>query len=317
MNLNEMIHQYLIQCELQNNLNKKTLKAYETDLNQFLDFVSTNVMLEAELEGKTFYEKQKIVEFIRSLNQMNYAVKTIKRKIASLKAFFSYLNYEDIIDLNPFYKIKLKIKEPFILPKIIPLQEIETLFNHIYSLREKLNQNSYRYREVIRDIAVLELLIGTGIRVSELCELKKENISYANHMIKIYGKGAKERTIPIYHPHTLSALHQYENAFSDIMPHVDYFFINKRKNKISDQSIRNMIDKYCEEAHISLHITPHMFRHTFATMLLDNDVDSRNIQIILGHSNITTTQIYTHLSSNKKTEIMKHKNPRSKFIINK
>ena len=241
----------------------------------------------------------------------------MNRKIASLKAFFSYLNNEDIIEFNPFQKIKIKIKEPFILPKIIPIKELSILFKYIYQEIQLCDNVSYRYKELVRDKALLELLIGTGMRISEACKLKKENIVYSRNVIKINGKGAKERIIPICYPSLIDSLRLYSETFSEELTKSDYFFINKRKNRLSSQSVRNMIKKYCLLTNIDLHITPHMFRHTFATMLLDQDVDIRHIQVLLGHSNIITTQIYTHVTSSKKDEIMKYKNPLSKININK
>ncbi len=304
MKLDEMIKKYLLKCELQNNLDFKTLKAYRIDLEQFAKFMDNN---------DDFFTKDNVNEYIYSLTSKKYAIKTIKRKIASLKAFFSYLNHEDIIELNPFYKIKLRIKEPFILPKIIPVKELKALFDYISHELDEYDNKSYRYKEVIRDRAMLELLIGTGIRISEACTLKKENVMYSSNIIKIYGKGAKERIIPIYCSSLLESLEIYENIFAEEIKKSQYFFVNKRKNRLSSQSVRNMIKKYCKLAKIDLHITPHMFRHTFATMLLDKDVDTRYIQMLLGHSNIITTQIYTHVTSNKKNEIMKYKNPRSQI----
>ena len=304
MKLDEMIKKYLLKCELQNNLDFKTLKAYRIDLEQFAKFMDNN---------DDFFTKDNVNEYTYSLTSKKYAIKTIKRKIASLKAFFSYLNHEDIIELNPFYKIKLRIKEPFILPKIIPVKELKALFDYISHELDEYDNKSYRYKEVIRDRAMLELLIGTGIRISEACTLKKENVMYSSNIIKIYGKGAKERIIPIYCSSLLESLEIYENIFAEEIKKSQYFFVNKRKNRLSSQSVRNMIKKYCKLAKIDLHITPHMFRHTFATMLLDKDVDTRYIQMLLGHSNIITTQIYTHVTSNKKNEIMKYKNPRSQI----
>lgn len=308
MDLKELIFQYLSNCEFKNNLDKKTLKAYSIDLGQFSIF----------MRGKDdFFTKERINNYIYELKDKNYSIKTIKRKIASLKAFFSYLNYEDIIELNPFYNIKIRIKEPFILPKIIPIKELSTLFKYLYLEMKLCDKDSYRYKELVRDIAMLELLIGTGMRISEACMLKTENVMYSINMVKIYGKGAKERIIPIYYPSLIGALKLYSDVFSIELNKSEYFFINKRKNRLSSQSVRNMIKKYCKLSNIYLNITPHMFRHTFATMLLDQDVDIRYIQILLGHTNILTTQIYTHVTSNKKNEIMKYKNPLSKIDANK
>ena len=278
MNLNKLILKYLLLCEVQNNLDKKTLKAYRIDLEQFRKFM---------VDKRDFNSKENISKYICELKYNNYAVKTIKRKIASLKAFFSYLNNEDIIEYNPIQKIKIKIKEPFILPKIIPIRELSILFKYIYQEIQLCDNVSYRYRELVRDRALLELLIGTGMRISEVCMLKKDSLML------------------------------YSETFSEELIESDYFFINKRKNRLSSQSVRYMIKKYCLLANINLHITPHMFRHTFATVLLDQDVDTRHIQVLLGHSSIVTTQIYTHVTSSKKNEIMKYKNPLSKININK
>ena len=308
MTLKSLVRNYLGNCEGQNNLDKKTVKAYKIDLEQFILFMNGI---------DDFYKKDEVVRYIQHLNSLNFKVKTIKRKIASVKAFFSYLDYEEIIEINPFYKIKLKIKEPLILPKTISIKDIEKLFEYIYIEKNKYNENSYKYKKIVRDIAVLEVLIGTGIRISELCNIKKENMTYINNEIKIYGKGAKERIIPIYNKDTVAALRIYEKVFYKEICDSDYFFVNKRKNRLSSQSVRNMIKKHCKKINIDKNITPHMFRHTFATMLLDDDVDIRSIQMLLGHSSIITTQIYTHVRSNKKSQIMKNKNPRRRIVFNK
>lgn len=308
MDLKKLISEYLIKCELQNNLNVKTIKAYRIDLEQFYEFV---------LDKNDFYKKENLNEYINSLKNKKYATKTIKRKIASLKAFFSYLNYEDIIDMNPFYKIRLRIKEPFILPKTISVKELSSLFKYISIELEKADKNSYRYKEIVRDNLVLELLIGTGMRISEICKVKKDDILYSMNALKINGKGAKERIVPIYSQSLLSSLKLYDEVYQEELKNSDYFFMNKRKNRLSSQSVRNMIKKYCKLANIEKIITPHMFRHTFATMLLDQEVDSRYIQMLLGHASIMTTQIYTHVSMNKKKEIMKYKNPRLQIDTNK
>ena len=161
------------------------------------------------------------------------------------------------------------------------------------------------------------MLITTGIRVSELCDLRKNDIMFSMNMIKIYGKGSRERIIPIYYHTLIDAIQLYLDVFSEELIQSEYFFLNKRKKRLSAQSVRNMLKKYCVLLNINQNITPHMFRHTFATMLLDQDVDCRYIQRILGHSSILTTQIYTHVTSNKLNQIMQYKNPRSKIGSNK
>lgn len=303
MNLEHLINIYLEHCSIQNNLSFKTLKAYKTDLSQFREFTKDN----------DFLNKSNIEDYIAYLKSLSYKIKTIKRKIASLKAFFSFLNYQDYIEFNPFYKIKLKIKDSFMLPKIITIDDLNKLFNIIEENIEITNNSKYVYKELLRDRAILELLLASGMRIGELCTLKRSNIMYSSNLIKIKGKGSKERMIPIYHPRLIDDLIAYEKAFDEELKCSEYFFISKRKNRISCQSVAYMIKKYSRLAGIGINITPHMFRHTFATMLLEQDVDSRQIQLILGHSSIYTTQIYTHISSKKKNDIMKYKNPLSKI----
>lgn len=308
MNLETLINDYIKMCSLQNNLDKKTIKAYKSDLNQFRNYVKNE---------NIFYTKNIIVKYIFFLNNKKYAVKTVKRKIASLKAFFTYLSYEDLIEINPFHKIKLKLKEPLILPKTVSLNILQALFQYIYDEKNKYKSYSNKYIEIIRNIIILEILLGTGIRISELCNIKQENINIQKKYIKIYGKGSKERIMPVFNENLWNLIDEYQNLYIDKLKHSKYFFINRLGNKLSDQSVRNMIKKIAKNVGINLNITPHMFRHSFATMLLEEDVDIRNIQQLLGHSSITTTQIYTHITSNKKLEIMRDKNPRNKLIINK
>lgn len=303
MNLEHLINIYLEHCSIQNNLSFKTLKAYNSDLSQFKEFMNDN----------DFLDKSNLEDYIAYLKSMSYKIKTIKRKIASLKAFFSFLTYQEYIEFNPFYKIKVKIKESFVLPKIITIEDLNKLFNVIEENIEITNNSKYAYKELLRDRAILELLLASGIRIGELCALKRNNIMYSSNLIKIKGKGSKERMIPIYHPRLIDDLIMYEKAFDEELKCSEYFFISKRKNRISCQSVAYMIKKYSRLAGIGINITPHMFRHTFATMLLEQDVDSRQIQLILGHSSIYTTQIYTHISSKKKNDIMKYKNPLSKI----
>lgn len=303
MNLEHLINIYLEHCSIQNNLSFKTLKAYKNDLSQFKEFMNDN----------DFLNKSNIEDYIAYLKSMSYKTKTIKRKIASLKAFYSFLTYQEYIEINPFYKIKVKIKDSFVLPKIITIDDLNKLFTVIEESIEITNNSKYAYKELLRDRAILELLLASGMRIGELCALKRSNIMYSSNLIKIKGKGSKERMIPIYHPRLINDLIMYEKAFDEELKWSEYFFISKRKNRISCQSVAYMIKKYSRLAGIGINITPHMFRHTFATMLLEQDVDSRQIQLILGHSSIYTTQIYTHISSKKKNDIMKYKNPLSKI----
>ena len=308
MYLDEIIEEYLVKCKYQKNLDDKTIKAYKIDLMQFETFSRNK---------SDYMSKECIESFLSELQSKQYAVKTLKRKAASLKVFFSYLNDEEIVLLNPFNKIKIKLREPIVLPKTISMKNLSSLFNYIEDNLEEVKIHSYKYKEIVRDRLILELLITTGIRVSELCNLKKDDVMFSMNIIKIYGKGSRERIIPIYYHTLIDSIQLYLDVFSEELIESEYFFLNKRKKRLSAQSVRNMLKKYCVLLNINQNITPHMFRHTFATMLLDQDVDCRYIQRILGHSSILTTQIYTHVTSNKLNQIMQYKNPRSKIGSNK
>ena len=170
-------------------------------------------------------------------------------------------------------------------------------------------------KNTLRDIAVIELLFATGMRISELCSLKMGDVNLYDRSILIYGKGSKERKIQIGNDDVIHVLEEYKAAFLSEIQSCNHFFANLSGEALSDQSIRRMINKYTSLASIELHITPHMFRHTFATSLLEADVDIRYIQEILGHSSITVTEIYTHVTMSKQRNILTTKHPRKNFQI--
>ncbi len=170
-------------------------------------------------------------------------------------------------------------------------------------------------KNAIRNIAVLELLFATGARVSEICTLTPDAVDLTNHTVKIFGKGSRERIIQIENPDVLKALNRYYDTFSADISESGFFFVNKLHQRLTEQSVRVMINKQAAAIGYEKHITPHMFRHSFATLLLEEDVDIRYIQKILGHSSIATTQIYTHVSMAKQKQILSVKHPRNKIII--
>ena len=305
--LEDLTKNYLGFCEYQKNLNEKTLKAYIIDLNQFTCFVK-------ESDGEL--NKTNISYYITYLHK-TYKPKTIKRKIACLKAFCNYLEYEEIIEKSPFSKMKIKFQEPSLLPKTIPLGTIQAVLCTAYRELQRDNNTAFYNRTVLRDIAILELLFATGVRVSELCSLNISDVNLFEGHIKIFGKGSKERIVQIGNEDVLFSLNEYSNAFSRSKSMENSFFVNRLGNRLSEQSVRFMINKYVDISGVEMHITPHMYRHSFATLLLEEDVDIRYIQRLLGHSSIVTTQIYTHVTSNKQKSILISKHPRNKVIINK
>ena len=294
------IDEFLNYCRYHKKLSDKTIRAYKIDLSQYGVFSN-------ELS------KQALWDYIEYLNK-KYKPKTAKRKLATLKAFIHFLLLQDLIDFNPFDKLETTIKEPLLLPKTIPLGVIAKLISFSYQ-QIVFAKSDYQIRSAVRNTAILELLFATGARVAEICTLRSDNVDLLGNSVKFYGKGSKERIIPIENFAVLSILRKYHSLFEKEIPDSGYFFVNKLGRRMTEQSVRNMINFYCKQCGVDMHITPHMFRDSFATLLLEEDVDIRYIQRMLGHSSITTTQIYTHVTSAKQKEILKTKHPRNKLNI--
>ena len=294
------IDEFLNYCRYHKKLSDKTIRAYKIDLSQYGVFSN-------ELS------KQALWDYIEYLNK-KYKPKTAKRKLATLKAFIHFLLLQDLIDFNPFDKLETTIKEPLLLPKTIPFGVIAKLISFSYQ-QIVFAKSDYQIRSAVRNTAILELLFATGARVAEICTLRSDNVDLLGNSVKFYGKGSKERIIPIENFAVLSILRKYHSLFEKEIPDSGYFFVNKLGRRMTEQSVRNMINFYCKQCGVDMHITPHMFRHSFATLLLEEDVDIRYIQRMLGHSSITTTQIYTHVTSAKQKEILKTKHPRNKLNI--
>lgn len=300
--IGKYLQQYLENCTKQKCLDPKTVKAYGIDLKQFQNLTKDVDEL----------SKKALTDYIAFLHQ-TYKPKTAKRKIASVKAFFNYLVYEEIIEQNPFLKIQIKFQEPKLLPRTIPQTLIQKLFSGLYSDLYRSKKDTYTEKTVLRDICILELLFATGMRISELCHLHPNDFDWELKRIRVYGKGNKERVIQICNDEIVKLLQRYRYNQRTLINETDYFFVNRMNRRLSEQSVRLMICKYAQKINSPLHITPHMFRHTFATALLEENVDIRYIQKMMGHSSITTTEIYTYVTSSKQNEILKTQHPRNKM----
>lgn len=301
MRLEDKLAAYLEYCEYRKQLDKKTLKAYRIDLRQYFEHVNADEP-----------DKEKIEEFVTYLHK-SYKQKTVKRKIASMKAFYNYLEECEIIAESPFRKIKVKFKESVTLPRIIPREEIEKLLNHMYQC---LNENDkVSHKHMLRDVAVIEVFFATGARVYEISNIREDSINLNMGLIKLFGKGGKERYVQISNTSILEVLRKYYDENEQAIKKSGYFFVNNRESRYTEQSIRLMLKKYTKQAGIERNITPHMFRHSFATYLIEEGVDVSCVQQILGHSSIKTTQIYIHIAAKKQAEILKELHPRNNMKI--
>jgi len=302
--LKQAITDYLAYCENQKKLSAKSIKAYTIDLEQLRQHaVSENIPV-----------KTVISAYITHLHKA-YSPRTVKRKIASTRAFLNFLEFEDIIHENPMKRIKTKFQIPQMLPRTIPLNIIECILRTAYQEIKKA-KTVYALNTGMRNAAMLELLFATGLRVSELCSINTEHINLGDGKIIIMGKGAKERVLQIGNQEVLSILRNYAEANAVQICKSGCFFVNRFSSRISEQSVRFLIKRLCAKAAIGQNITPHMFRHSFATLLLEEDVDIRYIQRMLGHSSILTTQIYTQVTVEKQRQILTTKHPRNKFFVN-
>jgi integrase/recombinase XerD len=309
--LEEVMADFLFHCRVEKNLSIHTIKAYTQDLKQFFTYLSVN----GKVMDMKKIDKQILRGYLQQLHETG-KVKTVKRKIATLKAIFTYLEFEDRISVSPFRKMRIKIKEPLQLPGVLTLNEIKTLFQTVYKVRRACSDAAtYTYKSIVRGIVVLELLFATGIRVSELCNLKKIDVNIEQKYIKVNGKGSRERVIQVCSQEIIAILEEYMDLFHQSASWFSYFFINRLGRRLSEQSVRFMIKKYARLSNIKKEVTPHMFRHTFATLLLEEEVDIRYIQQLLGHSTITTTQIYTHITRHKQKEILTTRHPRGSFKV--
>ncbi len=296
MEIREEMEQYLEFCQYRKELSRNTVKAYRIDLEQFLHYVKEDTLLRSKIEA-----------YITELHK-KYKQKTVKRKIASIKAFYQYLEEEERMkESNPFTKIRVKFKEAESLPRIIPRNEIEKLLNCMYAIIDHSEKKSTIYR----DLTIVEIFFATGARVYEISNLKRQDIDLDNGIIRIFGKGSKERCVQIGNHDILELMKAYYQMNQEVIEQCGFFFVNQQGKRFSEQSIRRMLRKYSCQAGVSIHITPHMFRHSVATYLLEEGVDIMYIQKLLGHSSIKTTQIYLHIASKKQMEILRERHPRN------
>lgn len=296
-NLSNWIHDYIEVCTYEKNLSPNTVRAYQIDLKQFEAFIG-NHAIDLEI----------LNQYVKYLNS-HYAPRSVKRKLASVSAFLHELELNGTIPDDPFKKLHVNIHAPKQLPRIIPEQTVKDILQSAY------DAYAPNRKESLRDILVLELLFSTGLRVSELCNQTAESFQLGASSLRllVYGKGRKERIIEISTDELICLAKKYCEAYSAEIKLTGKILINRQSRPLTPQSVRRIIDRYTPKAHEGNRITPHMFRHTFATSLLEAGMDIRYIQSLLGHSSISTTQIYTHVTTHQQTKLLAEMHPRGKM----
>lgn len=294
--MDQLLTMFIDFLAIERGLAKNTLSAYRSDLKEFFDFIKEkNIQIE-ELK------KEEILAYIVNLKQKKRANSTISRQLAAIKAFFKFLQQEGIVIINPTSDLEGHKKQKR-LPQVLSIDEIEKI------LEKPKNNNPLG----IRDKAMLETLYGAGMRVSELINLDVNSINTDLGYVRCVGKGSKERIIPLGNQAILSLNAYLKGARNKLLknPKEYALFLNQHGRRLTRQGFWKILKNYAQQAGIKKEITPHVLRHSFATHLLENGADLRSVQEMLGHVDVTTTQIYTHLNTNNIINIYKKSHPRA------
>ncbi|HNW39654.1 MAG TPA: site-specific tyrosine recombinase XerD [Candidatus Omnitrophota bacterium] len=294
--MEELIDSFLDYLSVERALAKNTILAYRADLNLYLDFINRRgIMILSKVS------KNDIVDFMLFQKEQGISATSISRRLAAIRMFHRFLARERVLKSDPTTLIdspKLWKK----VPDTLSLNEVEAL----------ISQPDVRDHQGLRDKAILETLYATGMRVSELCGLKANNINLDIGFLRCVGKGNKERIIPL----GKKAIHSINRYLESSRPHFlkqktsEFLFVSRSGVKLSRQSVWKLIKRYAKAAKIKKLIKVHTLRHSFATHLLERGADLRSVQEMLGHSNISTTQIYTHIDKERLKTIHQTFHPR-------
>lgn len=289
--------EFLKYIDLEKNYSNYTLINYKDDLSFYLDFLNKESIDVLDSDYKV------IRNYLSYMYNKKYSSKTISRHISSLRSFYKYMIKENYIVKNPMTLIS-NPKQESKLPHFLYYNELETILN-IPDKSTPLGQ---------RDSVILELLYSTGIRVSELVNIKLKDINLSTRKIRILGKGNKERIV-LYGEYLKNLLDIYLNDGREklVKNNQEYLVLNKNGSGLTTRGVRVIIDNILKKGEIDFHISPHVLRHTFATHMLDSGADLKSVQELLGHENLSTTQIYTHVSNERLRKVYLSTHPRAKM----
>lgn len=277
-------YKFLDYLKFERGFSDYTVKSYETDLREFYDFTGDEVNIET------------VRKYLRKLYEDKYSNRSISRKVSSLKSYFKYLESEGIIKDN-FMRLISNPKIEKTLPNYLNYDDLEKLLNY--------PDRSNKYG--LRDAFILEMLYSSGVRVSELANMKLADIDFTERKILIFGKGSKERYV-YYGSKCADLLDKYLKIDHRDSP---YLLIGKRSEKLNEREIRAIVTETAKKAGLSVHVTPHTLRHTYATHLLNEGADLKSVGDLLGHESLSTTQIYTHVSNERLRQVYLSAHPRA------
>ena len=289
--IDRYVEKFIRYLEIERNASKYTLINYSVDLKSLSEF------LKEEPIDKVDYISLR--RYLAHVKGQNLSKVSIARKIASIRSFFKFLFREGIIKSNPASSLSTPKRDKH-LPKFLDEKEIVIL----------LESPDRESEAGLRDRSILETLYSTGIRVSELVGLNMDHIDHIGGVIKVFGKGKKERIVPIGE-RALQAIRDYLKARRPVAKDSKALFFNKNGGRLTDRSIRRIVNKYITKASIQQKISPHTLRHSFATHMLDHGADLRSVQELLGHANLSSTQIYTHITTERLKSAYSKAHPRA------
>lgn len=292
-NKNQLVEDFRLYLEIERNFSVHTCNAYFKDVMDFVEKISPKI-----IENQTHKE---IREYINSLQTKNYAKTTIARKIAAIRSFYRYLYRERLIDANPVNNIRApKKNQP--LPKFLSEDEVEKIADII----DISTDAGYRNKTIV------EVLYATGMRLSELCNLSLQNLNLEENEITVFGKGGKERIVLISDKAKEYLQNYIKTIRSKIVCDNDYVFLNAEGYRLNQRSVNAFLAVVSKKLKFQKQLSAHVFRHSFATHLLENGADLRIVQELLGHASISNTQIYTHISTQRLKIAYMKAHPRAK-----
>lgn len=292
---------FLNYCRDERRMSSHTIRAYRLDLARFGEFLAA----QGTFPSLGDIKKEQLRSYQQSLAHLR--PRSVGRRMAALRSFFCYAESEKLIEVSPFEGLRLRIRVGRALPRALGSRAVERFFRVLYN---SVTATPAAQLRKARDIAVVELLFGAGLRVGEVANLSAERIDLEAESIRVDGKGARERMIPIVSGELKLALNDYLRNRPALDTPASRFFLNPRTGRrLSEDAIRRVVHRLARAAGIG-RVTPHMFRHTFATLLLERGADLRVIQRLLGHSSIVTTTIYAQVSERSQRKVLSSANPR-------
>ena len=301
--MREAIKNFLTYLTVEKGFSENTVAAYHNDLSQLASFVEEEATKRGSTPSWTSFSRQEMLSYLLNLKERNYAATTIARKVAAAKSFFRFMVAEDNTKDNPIQNVGSP-KVGRSLPKPISIGQVR----HLLEQPAKLSTP-----EAKRDRAMLELLYASGMRVSELVSLDLGDVDTEGGYVRCFGKGHKERLIPIYRQAALVIAEYVKEARPHLVHNKDEsaLFVNARGERLTRQGLWQLLKGYAKSADLSKEVTPHTLRHSFATHMLSGGADLRSVQELLGHANISTTQIYTHLTTEHIRRTYEKSHPRA------